>query len=60
MRIGRTGSPPPFAAAQLNQIYNRNATAKILLSVRRDINCVADRSNNGRIDAFLFALTWMQ
>jgi hypothetical protein len=37
MRIGRAGSPATrFAAAQLNQIRNRNATAKIVVSVQRD------------------------
>jgi hypothetical protein len=37
MRITRASSPHrPFAAAQLNQIYNRNATAKIELSGARD------------------------
>jgi len=37
MRIAHTSSLAAlFAAAQLNQIYNRNATAKIELSGRRD------------------------
>jgi hypothetical protein len=37
MRLGRAGSPTAFfAAAQLNQISNRNATAKIALSLQRD------------------------
>jgi hypothetical protein len=37
MQIGPAGSPAAFfAAAQLNQIYNRNATAKMELSGWRD------------------------
>jgi hypothetical protein len=37
MRIAHASSLAAlFAAAQLNQIYNRNATAKIELSGRRD------------------------
>jgi hypothetical protein len=46
MRIGRTGSPPPFAAAQLNQIYNRNATAKIELSGQRDKKSLSLQAGN--------------
>jgi hypothetical protein len=52
MRIVHASSPHrPFAAAQLNQIYNRNATAKIELSGPRDnpaLNSGAGNLPDGR------------
>jgi hypothetical protein len=54
MRITRASSPHrPFAAAQLNQIYNRNATAKIALSGPRDNLALNSRAGNLPDRAFM-------
>lgn len=55
MRIAHASSLAAlFAAAQLNQIYNRNATAKIELSGRRDKPAL--RRPAGNLPDGIFAL----